>query len=224
MGLPEKLILTAGTGSERAVLSQHIRPGLTYVFDRGYNEYDLFRQFSKLGSYFVTRLLKNAVFEVVETYELSAEQSAGGIISDQLVCLDSEGQPTRVRLVVYHEPTSGKTYRYLTNRSDIDALTVALLYKWKWQIERFFWWIKRHLQFKHWYSECENGVLIQLYAALIAFLLMKLYSAKCDKAEFRHMQIDLIRFLERHLFDAVSLDDISAYLRSLGFTDSILLF
>ena len=57
-GLPEKLILTAGTGSERDVLSQHIRLGLTYVFDRGYNDYDLFRQFTKLGSYFVTRLLK----------------------------------------------------------------------------------------------------------------------------------------------------------------------
>jgi hypothetical protein len=193
------------------------------VIDRGYNDYALFRQFSKLGSYFVTRLLKNAVLEVVEAYTLTAEQLAGGVISDQLICLDKDEQPTHLRLVVYLDATTGKIYRYLTNRLDVEPLVVALLYKCRWQIERFFWWIKRHLQFKHWYSECENGVLIQLYAGLIAFLLIKLYSAKCDKAKFRRMHIDLVRFLERHLFDTLSLDDITAYLRALGFAASTLL-
>ena len=225
MGLPEKLVLTAGIGSEREVLRQHIRPGLTYIFDRGYNDYDLFRYFTTLGSYFVTRILKNAVFAVVETYTLTAEQQASGIISDQLICLDKDKVPTRLRLVTYLDTASGKEYRYLTNRTDVDALTIALLYKWRWQIERFFWWhpkgTRRHLQFKHLYSQCENGVLIQLYAGLIAFLLIKLYSAKNAKAEFRRMHIDLVRFLERHLFDLVSLEDILSYLRLLGFTDSI---
>jgi len=220
-GLPEKLVLTAGIGSEREVLRQHIRPGLTYIFDRGYNDYDLFRYFTTLGSYFVTRILKNAVFAVVETYTLTAEQQASGVISDQLICLDKDKVLTRLRLVTYLDRASGKEYRYLTNRTDVDALTIALLYKWRWQIERFFWWIKRHLQFKHLYSQCENGVLIQLYAGLIAFLLIKLYSAKNAKTEFRRMHIDLVRFLERHLFDLVSLEDILSYLRLLGFTGSI---
>ena len=126
--------------------------------------------------------------------------------------------PTSLRLVVYFDATSGKEYRYLTNRTDVNALTIALLYKWRWQIERFFWWIKRHLQFKHLYSQCEKGVVIQLYAGLIAFLLIKLYSAKNAKAEFRRMQVDLVLFLERHLFGLVSLEDILSYLRLLGFT------
>jgi len=69
------------------------------------------------------------------------------------------------------------------------------------------------------YSQCEKGVVIQLYAGLIAFLLIKLYSAKNAKAEFRRMHIDLVRFLERYLFDLVSLEDILSYLRLLGFTD-----
>ena len=136
--------------------------------------------------------------------------------------------PTSLRLVVYFDATSGKEYRYLTNRTDVNALTIALLYKWRWQIERFFWWHSKgtrcHLQFKHLYSQCENGVLIQLYVGLIAFLLKKLYSAKNAKAEFRRMQVDLVLFLERHLFGLVSLDDILSYLRLLGFTDSVWLF
>ncbi len=91
----------------------------------------------KIKANFVTRILKNAVFEVVETYTLTAEQQASGVISDQLICLDKDKVPTRLRLVVFLDATSGKGYRYLTNRTDVGALTIALLYQWRWQIERF---------------------------------------------------------------------------------------
>ena len=113
-------------------------------------------------------------------------------------------------MVVFRD-LAGKEYRYITSRFDISATSIVELYLNRWAIETFFGWIKRHLQLRHWYSENENGVLIQLYAALITFLLLKIYAAQATKQEFRAMRIDFIRWIRRHLADVVSDEQWSSY-------------
>ena len=75
---------------------------------------------------------------------------------------------------------------------------------------------RRHLQFGHWYSENENGVLIQLYAGLITFLLLKLYAAHSDKPEWAALRSDFMRWVRRHLFDIVDQAEINAYMQRIS--------
>ena len=125
------------------------------------------------------------------------------VVSDQLGFIGNDGARVEVRMVVFRH-LAGKDYRYISSRFDIPATSVVELYLNRWSIETFFAWIKRHLQLGHWYSENENGVLIQLYAALITFLLLKIYAAYITKVEFRVMRIEFVRWIRRHLTDAVA--------------------
>lgn len=219
-GLPERLVLTVGTGSERDVLRTNLRVGVTYLIDRGYNDYALFAQMMKSHSHFVTRLLSNAVVEARKDYRVDQKAQTFGVVSDQLVFLgkgkgkgkgkEKDEAGVELRMVVFRD-LAGKEYRYITSRLDISAISVVELYLNRWAIETFFGWIKRHLQLGHWYSENENGVLIQLYAALITFLLLKIYAAHATKVDFRAMRVEFIRWVRRHLCDEVSADQWSSY-------------
>jgi hypothetical protein len=214
-GLPEKLVLTVGTGNEREVLRQALKAWVTYIVDRGYNDYQLYRDIIDKHAHIVTRVIKNAEVKVLKEYEVSAEQARKGIIADQKVELGSGTNTVVLRLVTYQG--QGKTdqdreWCYLTTRYDLAPYTIVELYMYRWQIELFFKWIKSHLQLKHWYSYDKNGVLIQLYTALITFLLLKLYSALLGKTEYQAMRIDFMRWMRRHLFDQRSEAEIVAYL------------
>jgi hypothetical protein len=209
-GLPERLVLTVGTGSERDVLRTNLRAGVTYLIDRGYNDYALFAHLMKAQAHFVTRLLSNAVVEAIKDYRVDEEAETLGVISDQKVFVGKDDAGIEVRMVVFRH-LDGKEYRYSTSRFDIAATSVVELYLNRWAIETFFGWIKRHLQLGHWYSENENGVLIQLYAAMITFLLLKIYAACCTKVEFRAMRIEFIRWIRRHLADVITDEHWSSY-------------
>jgi IS4 transposase len=209
-GLPQKLVLTDGKGSERAVLENQIKAGYFYVFDRGYDDYTLFAAFRTLHAHFLTRLKSSANFEVLENHPVPPEQARVGVSSDQTVRLGGPQSELKLRLIGYQEST-GKTYYYLTNRFDLDALSLVELYLYRWQIELFFGWIKRHLQFGHWYSQNPNGVLIQLYAGLITFLLLKLYAVHSSKPQWVALRIDFVRWIQRRLFNRVSQAEIEAY-------------
>ena len=225
-GLPDRLVLTAGTGSERDVLRTNLQPNITYVLDRGYNDYNLFATIVKAHSHFVTRLLKNAVFEVVQDQPVSSEHEVLGVVSDQTIRLTISSAKKEaeilLRMVVYTDCASHE-WRYLTSRFDLSAKDIVELYLRRWEIESFFWWIKRHLQMGHWYSECENGVLIQLYAALITFLLLKLYTVlgQASRNEHRALHIDFVRWVHRHLYDPVSSERVDAYLQLLEFKETV---
>ncbi len=101
------------------------------------------------------------------------QEAALGLLADQLIQVTKEdGTSLPLRLVTFQNER-GEIYCYLTNRLDFKALTVVQLYLWRWEIELLFAWLKRHLIFKHWYSENENGVRIQLFAGLICFFIVK---------------------------------------------------
>ena len=219
-GLPERLVLTTGKGSERAVLDQWLYSGVTYLLDRGYNDYTLFQEIGRMQAFFVTRLYINAFFVPLENLPVPAEASQFGVMSDQLIELGQPSHPAKplqLRRVVYRDP-AGVEYTYLTNRFDLSVLDVVRLYLYRWEIENLFKWLKRHLNVQHWYSECENGVLIQLYAALITFVLLKLYAlkGKLVKAEYKLLGRNFMWWLHRHLFATVTEQEFNAYLVATG--------
>lgn len=208
--LPEKIVLTDGKKSEREILRKIIKRGVTYIIDRGYNSYLLFVKISQKGAFFITRLLKNAVFEVVKELDVSDEDREKGIISDQLILLGKDPiEPRKTFRLITLVTETGKIYRFLTNRMDLEALMVAQLYRCRWQIESFFRWIKMHLKIKHFLGRSKNAVLIQLYAGLITFLLLRIFA---EKIYHRTLNLSLFRKIKHHLSMRVSSKEIKEYL------------
>lgn len=207
-GLPDKLIVSDGKSSERAALLGAVIKKVTYVFDRGYNSYELFAKITEKQAYFVTRLINTACYQVIQTLELEAEGASVGVLLDQLITVTNEdGTLQSLRLVTFQNER-GEIYRYLTNRLDLSALTIVRLYLWRWEIELLFAWLKRHLVFNHWYSENENGVRIQLFAGLICYVLLRLYAATRGEIKVR---IGLLREVRHHLIHIVDEAALKAY-------------
>jgi len=170
--LPQCVLVTEGKTHDRQAV-QHLRfkPGDLLIFDRAYLDYAWLYRLHQDGVWFVTRLKSNSCFEVVRE-----AWSGGPILADQVIRLSSpQGQacyPEPLRRVHYRDPETGKEYVFLTNRLDLSALEVAELYRRRWQIELFFKWIKQNLKIKAFYGTSKNAVLIQIWTALIAYLLL----------------------------------------------------
>jgi hypothetical protein len=186
-GIPVGASVTAGNASENDQLRALLQAGRLYVIDRGYAEYQLFQDIIDAGSSFIGRLRDNAVWQVVAERPLSAAARAAGVVSDRVVWLggDQSGavfkQPLRVL-----EVRTGKADAHghpevlllATDRMDLEAELVALGYKFRWSVELFFRWFKCILGCRHLLSTSANGVEIQVYLALIASLLISLWTGK----------------------------------------------
>jgi hypothetical protein len=186
-GIPVGVTVTAGNASEHDQLRALLQAGRLYVIDRGYAEYQLFQDIIDAHSSFIGRLRDNAVWQVVEERPVSAAARAAGVISDRIVWLggDQSGavfkQPLRVLEVL-----TGKTDAHgrpevlllATDQMDLEAELIALGYKFRWSVELFFRWFKCILGCRHLLSTSANGVHIQVYLAIIASLLISLWTGR----------------------------------------------
>ena len=205
-GVPVDAQLTDGNGSEIDALKNTLQAHCMYIVDRGYMEYLLYQMILNAKSHVLARLRGNFVHEVLETRELSAAAIAAGVESDQIVWIGSEKtgtrMPQKMRLIKLHivnppgrglKPRAPRVSRknksvrvseteydvyLLTDRMDIPAESIAQLYKYRWQIEIFFRWLKQTLDCRHLLAHSENGLQIQIYTALIASLLVVLWTGK----------------------------------------------
>jgi hypothetical protein len=179
-GVPVGVTVTAGNGSERDELRRLVQPGGFYVADRGYADYSLFREFEAQGVRFLIRVQENAVFEVQEERPLSAADAAAGVVRDVLVRrLGTEKHnallKTPLRIVQVRGAEPGHVWVLATNALDLPAELIAIAYHYRWQIELFFRWLKCVLGCRHLLSESRNGVMLQVYCAIIAALLIGLW-------------------------------------------------
>jgi hypothetical protein len=186
-GVPVAASVTAGNDSEYAQLRANLQPDRLYVVDRGYAKYQFFQDIIKAGSSFIGRVRDNVVYQLLENRPLTAEATQAGVLHDRRVWLGGD-QSGRVLLQPLRliEIATGKTnsqgepeiLRLATNRLDLDAALIALGYKFRWTIELFFRWFKCILGCRHLLSNCQNGVTIQVYLALIASLLISLWTGR----------------------------------------------
>ena len=186
-GIPVRVSVTAGNDSETVQLRRMLEPGRLYVIDRGYAEYQLFQDVIDARSSFIGRLRDNAVWRVVEQRPVSAAARAAGVRRDLVVWLGCEEsgavfrQPLRVVEVATGKVDSRGQPEVLllaTDRLDLDAELVALGYRFRWSVELFFRWFKCILGRRHLLAESQNGVAIQVYVAIIASLLLSLWTGK----------------------------------------------
>lgn len=195
-GVPVNATITDANSSEQAVLAQRLEAGRLYVLDRGYANYNLLQQIIDAASSFVCRLADNAVLEGVEERLLDQDALDSGVVRDARVRLgckatrDKLAQPVRIVEVecTPHRKPSGKTARggpeqgdtilLVTDRLDLPADVVALLYRHRWQIEIFFRFFKHVLGCRHLLSTSKNGIELETYAAIIACLLIALWTGR----------------------------------------------
>jgi len=195
--VPVKLELTDGKGNEKAVLAMNLESGRLYVLDRGYLKYALMQEIIDAESNFVCRINDDSVFKVIEERQLDSDSLNAGIRRDMIVKLGSDPvkdnlkQPVRVIELKTTEQTQHSAVRLpcqgrkapetmliCTDRLDLPADVIALIYKCRWQIEIFFRFFKHILGCRHLLSYCDNGIELQIYAAIIACLLMALYTGR----------------------------------------------
>jgi len=186
-GIPVKVTITEGNGNEKHQLRGMLEPGRLYVVDRGYAEYQLFQDILDRGSSFIGRIRNNAVWTVVEERPVSAKARVAGVRRDLVVRLggDKSGavlkKPLRVVEVETGKINSQGEPEILllaTDRMDLDAELVALGYRFRWSVELFFRWLKCILGCRHLLSQSPNGVTIQVYLAIIASLLISLWTGR----------------------------------------------
>ena len=170
--------IAPGHVSELRQWKKQVQPGSFVVGDRLYSEDHLFlKQLQKSGTDFVVRLLGNATRVPQEPERpLTAEDRQAGVVRDQLVELGCRGGGPVLRVVEIQ--AHGKTLLLATTRQDLPAHMIGLIYRYRWQIELFFKWIKTMLPARHWLAESPAGVSIQIYCVLIASLLLLLWTGE----------------------------------------------
>jgi hypothetical protein len=179
---PQVLAVTAQNVNDiTPAKAMPITPGMTYVFDLAYYDFAWWAQLDAKGCRFVSRLKTNTPLEL--TAELARPQGAN--ITGATILADRIGLLPRRLARARHNPLAdpvreitvrlqtGKTLRLITNDLDAPAAEIADLYKQRWQIELFFKWIKQHLKIRHFLGTSENAVRIQLFVALIAYILLR---------------------------------------------------
>jgi transposase len=150
--------------------------GAIYLMDKGYIDFfRLFNLIHKQGAFFVTRAKNNIKHEVVDSLEVDQRT---GVIADEIIHLTglktAMCYPETLRMVTYEDFATGNLYRFLTNHLGYEALTIAELYRERWNVELFFKWIKQHLHIKSFYSTSENAVFTQIWIAVCDFLILAL--------------------------------------------------
>ena len=197
-GDPSRIHMTPHGGGERdeqAVLERNLEADRLYVMDRGDAKFSLFNQINAKGSSYVCRLQANRAPEILKTRRLTDTDRAAGILSDQLVRFpngDQEAQPNHpIRLVgIACSPHTGRgkddggstgddsddISRVVTNLLDVPAEIISLVYRFRWRIELFFRFFKQLLGCRHLYFHSQNGIEIQTYCAIIACMLLRLWT------------------------------------------------
>ncbi|MBW8018052.1 MAG: IS4 family transposase, partial [Planctomycetes bacterium] len=192
-GVPVGMEVTGANTSEKAVLASILQPNRIYVLDRGYAKYGLLQEITKIKSSFVCRIRDNSVYKINEDKTLTDKAVKEGIVFDRTVNLGGETAETKlknIRIVAVkcnpkHGPSrtggrggprQGQILLIATDRFDLEPETIAAIYKHRWTIEIYFRFFKHILGCRHLISHNKNGIEIQMYMAIIACMLISLWT------------------------------------------------
>jgi hypothetical protein len=196
--LPSFAVITEGKQHEVRVARQmQFTPGAILVFDRGYTDYDWFVSLTAQGVHFVTRMKENADYGVVEERALSHRQ---GVRRDQTIFfykLAQAGVDAFFRRVEFYDEKQDRVLVFLTNHLGLSAATIAAVYKERWKIELFFKSLKQLLRVKTFVGTSANALKTQIWAALIAMLLVKYLQLR---STFGWSLSNLVALLRQQLF------------------------
>ena len=168
-------------------------PLACYVFDRGYFDLARLYRIHVFGAFFIIREKGKPEYEIVDGESIL--DGTDNVLKDQTIRFtknaNKEKYPGVIRRIVYYTPELHRSFVYYTNNFYLKAREIALLYKYRWQVELFFKWIKQHLQVKRFWSESENAVRIQIHIAIITYCLIAIieHDLKIGRPVFEVMRI-----------------------------------
>jgi hypothetical protein len=177
-----------------------IEAGAFYVMDRGYLDFARLYQMHQAGAFFVTRAKRG--MDARRVYSARTDRTTG-VICDQRIMLNgfytSKHYPEHLRRIRFKDPETGKTLVFLTNNTTLPALTIAALYKSRWQVELFFKWIKQHLRIKTFFGTSENAVKTQIWCAVSIYVLIAIIKKELqlDASLYTLLQILSVRVFEK---------------------------
>ena len=172
--IPSFIHITDGKGSDYKGLDVlMLEAGSFYIMDRGYIDFERLNRFNLESAFFVIRQRANTLFRRLYSHPVD---TSSGLICDQIIMLTGKqsaiSYPQKLRRVAFRDLETGKRLAVLTNNFELPALSLAQLYRCRWQVELFFKWIKQHLRIKAFYGTSENAVRSQIWIAVSVYVLI----------------------------------------------------
>ena len=177
-----------------------VEAGAFYVMDRGYLDFARLYNMHQAGAFFVTRTKRG--MDARRVYSAPAQRDTG-VICDQSIAMNgfyiAKDYPELLRRIRFKDPETGKTLVFLTNNTMLPALTIAALYKNRWQVELFFKWIKQHLRIKRFLGTSENAVKTQIWCAVSTYVLIAIVKKELqlDASLYTLLQILSVSVFEK---------------------------
>jgi hypothetical protein len=199
--IPSLVIITHGKVHDVRILDQLIfEPGAFYIIDRGYLDFDRLYAVHQASAFYVIRAKSN--FRFRRLYSRAVDKSTG-VQSDQIIALEGfyshKAYPDKLRRIRYFDTDQNKRLIFLTNNFTLPALTIAELFRCRWQIELFFKWIKQHLRIKAFYGTTENAVKTQIWIAITVYVMVAIVKKqlKLDLSLYTILQILSVTLFEK---------------------------
>ena len=219
--IPTVIIITHGLIHEVNILDQlTFEAGAFYLMDRGYLDFPRLHRLHLASAFFVTRARKR--FDCQRLYSAPVDRSTG-IMCDQIVTLTNPvpraGYPDKLRRIRYFDPQQQRRLIFLTNNFTLPPLTVAQLYRSRWQVELFFKWIKQHLRIRKFYGTSANALKTQIWIAISVYVLVAIVKKQLnlEGSLYRILQILSVSLFEKTpILEALSLSDYEIQLTSAG--------
>ena len=210
--IPTVIIITHGLIHEVNILEElTFEAGAFYLMDRAYLDFPRLHRLHLASAFFVTRARKR--FDCQRLYSSPVDRTTG-IMCDQIVTLTNPvpraGFPDKLRRIRFFDPQQERRLVFLTNNFTLPPLTVAQLYRSRWQVELFFKWIKQHLRIKKFYGTSENALTYQLWIAISIYVLVAIVKKqlKLEGSLYRILQILSVTLFEKTpILEALSLSD-----------------
>ena len=200
--------------------------GAYYVMNRAFLDFARLHAFHRCGAFFVTRTKTSVILNRRYSHPVPPDT---GITSDQTVVLGTDGSankyPDTLRRVRFVDPEKGHRLIFLTNNFDMPALTIARLYKSRWQVELFFKWIKQHLRIKKFYGHSENALKTQIWISVATYVLIAILKKRLLLDASLH---EILQVLSLNLFEKtpllLALGEAESHQKVPGFSNQLNLF
>jgi len=203
--IPAFINITDGSVHDVNILDELITEiGAFYIIDRGYTDFERLYTLNINNAYFVIRAKSNLQFQRVYSHQVDKSQ---GLICDQLIFLKGfyplKNYPTKLRRIKYFDSLNEKRLTFITNNFSLPAITIANLYRQRWQIELFFKWIKHNLRIKSFYGNSFNAVKTQIWIAISVYILLAIIK---KKLKIEHSLYTFLQLISISIFEKMPIN------------------
>ena len=192
---------SAATHDHTFLKELNLEKGSFVVFDKAYNDYLQYLQWTLDDIYFVTRQKDNAVYKTIKEFDLD-DKTSDSVLKDELIAVEKNGNSIELRRVAFWDSKSEKVYEFITNNQEIKPDTLADIYKHRWQIETMFKRLKQNFPLKYFLGDNQNAIEIQIWVALIIQLLMLVIQRTIKRKWAYSNMVSIVRF---HLMTYINL-------------------